>query len=81
MHTIDMREKGPKHREERLVELTERLRNAPGPKEVARLGHELGRITFPWMRYAGMVESGDARSSESIDDVVYPTKRRIRVMR
>jgi hypothetical protein len=25
----------------------------------------------PWMRYAGMVESGDANSSRSVDDVVY----------
>jgi len=25
----------------------------------------------PWMRYAGMVESGDPRSSGSIDEVVY----------
>ncbi len=25
----------------------------------------------PWMRYAGLVESGDSRSSESIDEVVY----------
>jgi len=25
----------------------------------------------PWMRYAGMVESGDPRSSERLDDVVY----------
>lgn len=28
----------------------------------------------PWMRYAGMVESGDHRSSERIDDVVYGQK-------
>jgi len=28
----------------------------------------------PWMRYIGMVESGDSRSSQSIDDVVYGTK-------
>ena len=28
----------------------------------------------PWMRYAGFVESGDARSSQSIDDVVYGAK-------
>ena len=28
----------------------------------------------PWMRYAGMVESGDPRSSQSIDDVVYGQK-------
>ena len=25
----------------------------------------------PWMRYAGMVESGNPKSSQSIDDVVY----------
>jgi hypothetical protein len=24
----------------------------------------------PWMRYAGLVESGDPRSSQSVDDVV-----------
>jgi hypothetical protein len=28
----------------------------------------------PWMRYAGMVESGDSRSSRTIDDVVYGQK-------
>jgi Ribbon-helix-helix protein, copG family len=28
----------------------------------------------PWMRYAGMVESGDPRSSQSIDEVVYGGK-------
>jgi hypothetical protein len=28
----------------------------------------------PWMRYAGMVESGDRRSSQNIDDVVYGRK-------
>ena len=25
----------------------------------------------PWMRYAGFVESGDASSSQSIDNIVY----------
>jgi len=28
----------------------------------------------PWMRYAGMVESGDRRSSQRIDEVVYGEK-------
>ena len=28
----------------------------------------------PWMRYAGFVESGNPRSSQSIDDVVYGSK-------
>lgn len=28
----------------------------------------------PWMRYAGMVESGDPRSSQRIDEVIYGQK-------
>jgi len=28
----------------------------------------------PWMRYAGFVESGDRRSSQSIDEIVYGSK-------
>ena len=28
----------------------------------------------PWMRYAGMVESGDDRASQRIDDVIYGQK-------
>jgi hypothetical protein len=28
----------------------------------------------PWMRYAGMVETGDPRSSQTIDEVVYGHK-------
>jgi len=28
----------------------------------------------PWMRYAGLVESGDVRSSQSIDEIVYGSK-------
>lgn len=28
----------------------------------------------PWMRYAGFVESGDPRSSESVDEIVYGVK-------
>ncbi len=28
----------------------------------------------PWMRYAGMVESGDPRSSQNIDEVIYGQK-------
>lgn len=29
----------------------------------------------PWMRYAGMIETGDPLSSERIDEVVYGDKR------
>lgn len=28
----------------------------------------------PWMRYAGMVETGDPNSSQRIDDIVYGNK-------
>ena len=31
-------------------------------------------VGSPWMRYAGMVESGDLRSSQTIDEIVYGTK-------
>lgn len=30
--------------------------------------------TKPWMRYAGMVESGDPQSSRNIDGVIYGQK-------
>jgi hypothetical protein len=28
----------------------------------------------PWMKYAGFVASGDPRSSQSVDEIVYGTK-------
>lgn len=28
----------------------------------------------PWMRYAGFIETGDPRSSETIDEIVYGVK-------
>jgi hypothetical protein len=28
----------------------------------------------PWMRYAGMVDSGDPHSSQHIDDIIYGRK-------
>ena len=56
-------------------------------KEAARLSISLAELlrrslrsavpvdeTKPWMRYAGMVESGDPKSSQRIDDVVYGRK-------
>ncbi|MCL4555031.1 MAG: ribbon-helix-helix protein, CopG family [Actinobacteria bacterium] len=57
---------------------------AAAKKEAARLGISLAELlrrslrgvlpvdeTKPWMRYAGMVETGDPESSRSIDDLVY----------
>ena len=55
--------------------------------EAARLGISLAELlrrslrsvipadeTKPWMRFAGLVASGDSQSSRSIDDVVYGAK-------
>ena len=57
-------------------------------REAAQLGISLAELlrrslrtlipsdeTKPWMRYAGMVETGDPRSSTRIDEVVYGKRR------
>ena len=56
-------------------------------REAARLGISLAELlrrslrtilpsddTKPWMRYAGMIETGDRKASQKIDDVVYGQK-------
>ena len=56
-------------------------------REAARLGISLAELlrrslrtllpadeARPWMRYAGMIETGDRRASQKIDDVVYGQK-------
>jgi hypothetical protein len=56
-------------------------------REAARLGLSLAELlrrslrailpadrTQPWMRYAGMIETGDPLASRKIDDVVYGEK-------
>jgi hypothetical protein len=56
-------------------------------REAARLGISLAELlrrslrtvlpvdgTQPWMRHAGMVESGDPCSSQNIDDVLHGRK-------
>jgi len=60
---------------------------AAAKREAARLGISLADLlrrslrtvlpvndSKPWMRYAGMVETGDPASSQHIDDVVYGRK-------
>jgi hypothetical protein len=31
-------------------------------------------MSKPWMRYAGMIESGDGESSQRVDEIVYGQK-------
>ena len=60
---------------------------AAAKREADRLGISLAELlrrslrqllpvddSKPWMRFAGMVESGDSSSSQSIDDIVYGQK-------
>jgi hypothetical protein len=60
---------------------------AAAKREAKRLGISLAELlrrslrtvlpadrAKPWMRYAGMVESGDAQSSRNIDAIVYGRK-------
>jgi hypothetical protein len=60
---------------------------AAAKREAARMGISFAELlrrslrtvlpvndTSPWMRYAGMVETGDPGSSQHIDDVVYGGK-------
>ena len=47
-----------------LAELLRRSRRHMLPVDEAR----------PWMRYAGLIESGDAASSQTIDELVYGRK-------
>jgi len=60
---------------------------AAAKREAARLGISFAELlrrslrsalpvndTSPWMRYAGMVETGDPKSSQHIDAVVYGGK-------
>ena len=68
------------------ISLTEKEYNE-AKREAKRLGISLAELlrrslrailpvdeAKPWMRYAGMVETGDATSSLSIDDIVYGQK-------
>jgi hypothetical protein len=68
------------------INLTEKEYHA-AKREAERLGISLAELlrrslravipgdeAKPWMRYAGMVESGDPRSSQNIDDEVYDQK-------
>jgi len=56
--------------------------------EAARLGISLAELlrrsvrhllpadeTKPWMRFAGMVETGDKNASQKIDEVIYGQKK------
>ncbi|MGH8801238.1 MAG: CopG family transcriptional regulator [Casimicrobiaceae bacterium] len=66
--------------------MTEREYSA-AKREAERLGISLAELlrrslrallpvdeSRPWMRYAGMVETGDPESSRRIDDLVYGRK-------
>ena len=68
------------------ISLSEQDYNA-AKQEAVRLGISLAELlrralramippdgSKPWMRYAGMVETGDPNSSRRVDEIVYATK-------
>jgi len=68
------------------ISLTEEEYEA-AKREAARLGVSLAELlrrslrtmlpadeSKPWMRFAGLIDSGDPRSSQRIDEVVYGEK-------
>ena len=68
------------------ISLSEREYRA-AKREAARLGISLAELlrrslravlpadeSKPWMRYAGVIETGDPDASQKIDDVVYAAK-------
>lgn len=68
------------------ISLSEREYGA-AKREAARLGISLAELlrrslrsvipvddSKPWMRYAGMVETGDPQSSRHVDEIVYGRK-------
>ena len=68
------------------ISLTEREYRA-AKREAARLGISLAELlrrslrtilpaddSKPWMRFAGMIETGNPTASQTIDDVVYGDK-------
>jgi hypothetical protein len=68
------------------ISLTEKEYRA-AKSEARRLGISLAKLlrrllrsvipvdqSKPWMRYAGMVESGDRQSSQNFDDIIYGRK-------
>jgi hypothetical protein len=65
--------------DQREYELVKREAKALGISvaEFVRRAIRLGlpaRGQAPWMRYAGLVESGNLRSSQTVDEVVYGSK-------
>ncbi len=59
-----------------LVKREAKLLGIPIAEFVRRaIRHGLpARGDAPWMRYAGLVESGNPRSSRTVDEVVYGSK-------
>ncbi len=68
------------------ITLSEREYHA-AKREAKRLGISLAELlrrslrtilpaddSKPWMRYAGMIDTGDPKASQKIDDVVYGQK-------
>ena len=56
------------------ISVAEFVRRAIREQLPSNGGHASGTSPGPWMRYAGFIESGNPRSSASVDEIVYGSK-------
>ena len=56
------------------ISVAEFVRRAIREQLPSNGGHASGTPSGPWMRYAGFIESGNPRSSASVDEIVYGSK-------
>jgi hypothetical protein len=56
------------------ISVAEFVRRAIREQLPANGGPHAGASSGAWMRYAGLVETGNSRSSASIDEIVYGAK-------
>ena len=56
------------------ISVAEFVRRAIREQIPSNGGQASGASPKPWMRYAGFIESGNPRSSASVDEIVYGSK-------
>jgi hypothetical protein len=56
------------------ISIAEFVRRAIREQFPSNSGHASGVASGAWMRYAGFIESGNPRSSASVDEIVYGAK-------
>ena len=74
--SLDAKEYALSRREAKAlgISIAEFVRRAIREQLPSSGGNESGAPSGAWMRYAGFVETGNPRSSASVDEIVYGAK-------